>query len=184
MRMIPSTPLHTDSAAEKRVFDQLRSAFSAGHQTGWFAMHSLNLPRHEYKRFGEIDFIVCGPDGVFVLEVKGGGVSCRDGVWETRDRYGDTWRLKESPFKQAEGALHGLIKKLPSALSHAFVFGYGVVVPDQENFPDSAEWDRPVLADSKEFKQFEKQYKDSVLHGGISIDEMIIPCVTMLPKNR
>ena len=72
MRMIPSEPLHTDSYAEKRVFDQLRASFSAADQTGWFAMHSLNLPRHEYKRFGEIDFIVCGPDGVFVLEVKGG----------------------------------------------------------------------------------------------------------------
>ena len=164
MRLIPSTPLHTNSAAEMRVFDQFRSAFSAGHQTGWFAMHSLNLPRHEYKRFGEIDFIVCGPDGIFVLEVKGGGVSCRDGVWETRDRYGDTWQLKESPFKQAEGALHGLVKKLPPSLTHAFVFGYGVVVPDRKDIPESAEWDRPVLADAKDFRQFEKWLDRLIQH--------------------
>ena len=45
--------------------------FLGSGSNGWFAMHSLNLPRHEPKRFGEIDFIVCGPDGVFVLEVKG-----------------------------------------------------------------------------------------------------------------
>ncbi len=149
MRMIPSEPLYTDSYAEKRIFDQLRASFSGADQTGWFAMHSLNLPRHEYKRFGEIDFIVCGPDGLFVLEVKGGGVSCHDGVWETRNRHGEASRLKESPFKQAEGALHGLKRKLPHVIEPVFVSGYGVVMPDVENLPESAEWDRAVLADAK-----------------------------------
>ena len=90
MRMIPSQPLGTGSKAEKRTFDRLRAAFSGSDQNAWFAMHSLSLPRHEYKRFGEIDFVVCGPEGLFVLEVKGGGVSCHDGVWETTDRYGKT----------------------------------------------------------------------------------------------
>jgi len=164
MRMIPSEPLHTDSYAEKRVFDQLRASFSGSDQTGWFAMHSLNLPRHEYKRFGEIDFIVCGPDGVFVLEVKGGGVSCRDGVWETRNRFGEANRLKESPFKQAEGAMHGLMKKLPQALHRVFVSGYGIVMPDVDNLPGSAEWDRAVLADAKDFKQFEKWLTRLIRH--------------------
>lgn len=164
MRMIPSEPLHTDSYAEKRVFDQLRASFPGADQTVWFAMHSLNLPRHEYKRFGEIDFIVCGPDGLFVLEVKGGGVSCRDGVWKTKNRFGEANRLKESPFKQAESALHGLIKKLPHQLDPVFVSGYGVVMPDVENLPESAEWDRAVLADAKDFKQFEKWLSRLIEH--------------------
>ena len=138
------------------MFDQLRAAFYRPDQNDWFAMHSLNLPRHEYKRFGEIDFIVCGPDGLFVLEVKGGGVSCHKGIWETRNRFGETDRLRESPFKQAESALHGLRKKLPTSLSRAFVVGYGVVMPDVEHLPDSAEWDRAVLADGRDFRQFEK----------------------------
>lgn len=156
MRMVPSTPLLTDSKAELKVFDQLRTAFSSGKDTGWFAMHSLNLPRHEYKRWGEIDFIVCGPGGVFAFEVKGGGVSCRDGVWETTNRYG-TNRLSESPFRQAEGGMQGLRdKKLPDWLSRSFVWGYGVIMPDVGSLPDSAEWDRPVLACSKEFKEFER----------------------------
>ena len=93
--MIPSQPLGTSSNAERRMFDQLRAAFARPDQTGWFAMHSLNLPRHEYKRFGEIDFVICGPDGLFVIEVKGGGVSCHDGIWETTNRYGETERLRE-----------------------------------------------------------------------------------------
>ncbi|MCK5894993.1 MAG: NERD domain-containing protein [Endozoicomonadaceae bacterium] len=164
MRMIPSQPLATDSKLEAQVFDQLRSAFSGGDKNGWFAMHSLNLPRHEYKRFGEIDFVVCGPMGLFVLEVKGGRVSCHDGVWETTNRYGETDRLKESPFSQANSALHGLLKKLPDTISRSFVAGYGVVMPGIERLPDSAEWDRAVLADGREFRQFEQWLERFIRH--------------------
>lgn len=165
MRMIPSQPLRgSESKAEMRVFDQLRAAFSGADRDGWFAMHSLNLPRHAYKRFGEIDFVVCGPDGLFVLEIKGGGVACRDGVWDTRNRHGETERLNESPFKQAETALHGLRAALPASLSHAFVVGYGVIMPDVERLPDGAEWDRAVLADARDFRQFEKWFERLIAH--------------------
>lgn len=164
MRMIPSQPVDTRSRAELRVFDQLRSCFSDADQRGWFAMHSLNLPRHEYKRFGEVDFVICGPAGVFVLEVKGGGVSCRDGIWETRNRYGEVERLKESPFKQAEGALHGLRKKLPADLARTFTFGYAVVVPDVEDLPESSEWDFAVLGDARSFRQFEHWLSRLISH--------------------
>ena len=156
MRMIPNQALNTSSQAELRTFDQLRATFSRSDETTWFSMHSLNLPRHEYKRFGEIDFVVCGPPGLFVLEVKGGGVSCNDGIWVTTNRYGETDRLRESPFRQAEGALHGLLKKLPASLANLFVVGYGVVMPDVDRLPDSAEWDRATLADGSDFRQFEK----------------------------
>lgn len=163
--MIPSQPLNTsESKAEMRVFDQLRAAFSGADRDGWFAMHSLNLPCHAYKRFGEIDFVVCGPDGLFALEIKGGGVSCRDGVWETRNRYGKTERLRESPFKQAETALHGLREQLPASLAHALVVGYGVIMPDVDQLPDSAEWDRAVLADARDFRQFEKWLERLIRH--------------------
>lgn len=154
----------TDSKLEPQVFDQLRSTFSGGDKNGWFAMHSLNLPRHEYKRFGEIDFVVCGPEGLFVLEVKGGRVSCHEGIWETTNRYGETDRLKESPFSQANSALHGLLKKLPDTISKAFVVGYGVIMPGVERLPDSAEWDRAVLADGRDFRQFEKWLDRFIRH--------------------
>ncbi len=154
MRMIPSQPLDTKSKAECQVFDQLRRTFSGKDE--WFALHSLNLPRHEYKRFGEIDFVVCGPEGLFVLEIKGGRVRCHNGVWETTNRYGEMTRLGESPFRQASGALHGLLKKIPDTLSKSFVVGYGVIMPGVERLPESAEWDRAVVADGKDFRQFEK----------------------------
>lgn len=165
MRMIPTQPIGTNgSKAEQRVFDQLRAAFSGADKNGWFAMHSLRLPRHAYKRFGEIDFVVCGPEGFFVLEIKGGGVACRQGVWETTNRYGETHRLKESPFAQAETALHGLREKLPAPLSHSFVVGYGVIFPDVDRVQESSEWDRAVLADARDFRQFEKWLERFIKH--------------------
>jgi putative intracellular protease/amidase len=162
--MIPSQPLDTQSRAELRVFDQLRACFPGADQNGWFAMHSLNLPQHEYKRFGEIDFVVCGPDGLFVLEVKGGDVSCHDGIWKTQNRYGSVDVLRESPFRQAEGALHGLRRKLPVELATALVFGYAVVMPDVGGLPESAEWDRAVLADARSFRQFEQWLTKLISH--------------------
>ncbi len=164
MRMIPSQPLDTHSRAELRVFDQLRSSFCDDNHLGWFALHSLNLPQHEYKRFGEIDFVVCGPEGLLVLEVKGGGVSCKEGVWETCNRYGQVERLRESPFKQAEGALHGLRKRLPDWPASGLVVGYGVIMPDVQNLPDSAEWDRATLCDAKEFRQFQRWLTRLISH--------------------
>jgi hypothetical protein len=162
MRMIPAQPHDTHSRAELRVFDQLRAAFA--HDDRWFALHSLNLPRHAYKRFGEIDFVVCGPEGLFVLEIKGGGVACHDGLWETTNRDGHTERLKESPFRQAEGALHGLCGNLPGALLADFVVGYGVLTPDCEGLPPSAEWEAATLADARAFRQFEKWLNGLIAH--------------------
>ncbi len=156
MQMIPNQPYDNKSSAERRVFDQLRGAFAGAKQNGWFAMHSLNLPQHDYKRFGETDFVVCGSEGLLVLEVKGGGVACRDGIWETRDRYGTVHRLKESPFWQAETAMHALCKSLPREIGDRIVVGYGVVAPDVEAFPPGAEWDSAVLADARQFRQFER----------------------------
>ena len=165
MRMIPKQPLATESNLEKDIFDQLRSAFSGDDEKDWFAMHSLNLPRHEYKRFGEIDFVVCGPLGLFVLEAKGGEVLCKDGIWTTTNRFGEKKHLRESPFRQAEEALHGLLKKLPPTISKKdFVIGYGVVMPGVGPLPDSAEWDHAVYADGVDFRQFEKWLKRFIQH--------------------
>ena len=164
MKMIPSQPYETDSMAELCVFDQLRSAFNRPDQNAWFALHSLNLPRHEKKRFGEIDFIVCGPGGLYVIEVKGGGVSCHNGNWETINRKGESHQLRESPFRQAEKALHGLLSKLPTSLSEKIIVGYGVILPDVDRLPKSAEWDRAVLADGRDFKDFDKWLERFIRH--------------------
>lgn len=166
MKLIPSTPRDTKSSAERRIFDRLRAAFEQAQpferdqdpverdqQGALTAFHSLNLTRHAYKRFGEIDFVIVGPQGILVLEVKGGGLSCHEGVWSSRDRSGALTRLKESPFRQAELAMHGLRARLESALppgiAGQFVWGYGVVFPDCDWFIEGAEWDQMMIADAK-----------------------------------
>lgn len=158
MRMIPATPYNTKSKAERKVFDCLRTMLNGGNSS-LIAFHSLNLSQHERKRFGEIDFLICGPEGLFVLEVKGGGVSCMDGRWTFTDRDGVEHRGKESPFKQAETALHGLLKRLriefPSEIVNQFVIGYGVVFTDCEWPLAGAEWDPVVLADAVGFRGFD-----------------------------
>lgn len=150
MRMVPDTPHGTHSLAEKRVFDRLRATFPGGDYTVY---HSLNLTRHAYKRFGEIDFLVCGPEGLFVLEVKGGGVSCQRGYWRYADRYGGIAESAEGPFKQAQSALHGLLARLreslPEPLLAQFAIGYGVVFPDCVWPVAGAEWEPWMLADAR-----------------------------------
>ena len=165
MQMIPSTPHRTHSNAEKRVFDLLRgiTTQSIGSFT---AYHSLNLTRHAYKRFGEIDFLLCGRMGLFVLEVKGGRITCESGVWRYIDRYGQSHLANESPFKQAESALHGLRsvlrKKISEQLLEKFHIGYAVIFPDCVWNASGAEWDRQILADARDTRKFERWLESMV----------------------
>jgi len=68
--------------------------------------------------------------------------------------------LKESPFRQAELALHGLMEKLRTALPDAvlsqFTIGYGVVFPDCDWNVTSAEWDKAMLADRRTCRNLER----------------------------
>lgn len=160
MKMIPATPHGTHSQAEKRVFDRLREACTDEKTGSLVAYHSLNLTRHAYKRFGEIDFLICGFPGILVLEVKGGRIACREGVWQYTNRYGETSLSVEGPFKQAESALHGLMENIRTNLSERLVsqfsIGYGVVFPDCEWRVAGAEWDSHILADARAFRDFDR----------------------------
>ena len=160
MRMLPSSPYHTGSRAEFKVFDRLRAAFANRADWHLTALHSLNLPNHAYKRFGEIDFVLVGRPGLFVLEVKGGGVACHQGVWSTINRQGERQTLRESPFRQAESALHALVERLErhlgATLVGRFPIGYGVIFPDCDWDLTGAEWDRALLADARAGRNLER----------------------------
>lgn len=184
MRMIPATPYDTRSRAELKVFDYLRGLTLEGDEQGQtVAYHSLNLTRHAHKRFGEIDFLLCGPHGLIVLEVKGGGIKCLDGRWSYLDRRGQEHTRPESPFRQAEGALHGLLQRLQETFGkdivRQFVTGYGVIFPDCDWSQQGAEWDAATLADAKACRWFDKwlvglhdYWRKKALH----------PCATVVPS--
>ena len=149
MRMVPASPHDTGSQAEKRIFERLRTAFD----DRYAAFHSLRPTRHPHKRFPEIDFVICGPEGLYVLEVKGGSIACHDGVWRYRDRYGRSSSSHEGPFRQAETALNGLMDdlraNLPPDVLDRLTTGYRVVFPDCDWSSEGAEWDPEMLADAR-----------------------------------
>ena len=155
MRMVPSSPYDTGSQAEKRIFDRLRRAFD----DRYIAYHSLKPTRHPHKRFPEIDFVICCPEGLYVIEVKGGRIACHEGVWQYRDRNGRTTRSQEGPFRQAETALRGLMgdlrANLPGDVLDRFTIGYGVVFPDCEWRSAGAERDSAMLADMRRSRDLE-----------------------------
>ena len=155
MRMIPNWPYDTGSQAEKRMFERLRAAFD----DRYVAFHSLKPTRHPHKRFPEIDFVICGPEGLYAIEVKGGRVACHEGVWRYQDRNGRVVRSQESPFRQAETALHGLMgdlrANLPEDVLDRLTTGYGVVFPDCEWRSDGAEWDPAMLAGARRSRDLE-----------------------------
>ena len=155
MRMIPASPHDTGSPAEKRIFERLRTAFD----DRYAAYHSLRPTRHPHKRFPEIDFVICGPEGLYAIEVKGGRIACHDGVWHYQDRYDRTTPSHEGPFRQAEAALHGLMEdlraNLPADVLGRFTTGYGVVFPDCEWSGVGAEWDPAMLAGKRRSRDLE-----------------------------
>ena len=95
------------------IFDMLKKdSFTED----WIVLHSLNLSQHTKRLYGEIDFLLLIPNaGVFVMEVKGGDVRCKNGEWEFIDRHGNVNRNK-SPFNQARDAMFSLQTEIKKEL--------------------------------------------------------------------
>lgn len=143
-RMIPAHyDISTSSLAEKRLFDLFKND---AHTEGWVVIHSLGLTKRGRKPYGEIDFVVLIPKiGVFCLEVKGGGISCHDGEWQTTDRFGQVHQLGRSPFMQAREGMFSLRESITTRVPLSFpqdvVYGYGVIFPDVSFKKQSPEWE-------------------------------------------
>jgi len=156
--MIPDILISSISTGEKKVFEKLRNSYQ-NRDSEYHAFHSLRLTHHSTKRFGEVDFLICCPKGIFAIEVKGGAISLKDGQWYSRDRNGMIHSLRESPFNQSESGLHAIISKIKSGLNASilrnFTIGYGVIFPDCDFDIKSAEWDRSMYANARDCRDFE-----------------------------
>jgi ATP:corrinoid adenosyltransferase len=135
--MIPSViSPEVKSNAERRIF----SWFKHGRGTeNWVVLHSLGIANHNKVIHGEIDFFVLAPGfGLFALEVKGGSVSRKEGVWQFTNRYGKTGRKTRGPFDQAWDGVHSIVRDIKSKLDYNhrqlnnLFFGIGVMFPDIE----------------------------------------------------
>ena len=134
-KMLPSTVAEdTSSPAEHAMFARIRDELS----NEWIGLHSLGLTIHHAKPWAEIDFVLIGPPGVICLEVKGGLVSRRDGIWYTTPQHGrhagQPQRLHESPFEQVGSASAQLYRFIQRACPEAAkaITGYAVAAPDVE----------------------------------------------------
>ncbi len=137
------------SSAERKIYELIRDSQELSDFT---CMHSLGLSRHLRKRQGEIDFVLVGNGMVLCLEVKGGRVVRKDGVWFFTDRYGQENKKVEGPFSQASSAMYSLKKDLESKFGtmHGYLFGYGTLFPDIEFLAESPEWDRNIVYDLRD----------------------------------
>lgn len=129
-RMIPpNIDPETKSNAEKKLFRLLRDMPDTA---DWTVIHSLTSAVHPTQTMGEADFVTVIPGrGVFVLEVKGGGIHFIDGSWYSTDKYQEMHSIK-NPQTEANNEMRALIDyisvNVPS-LEYC-LFGYGVVFPD------------------------------------------------------
>ncbi|WP_257297155.1 NERD domain-containing protein [Endozoicomonas sp. YOMI1] len=154
MKIIPNIPYNNNSFAEGQVFDALKLAKLEG--INIIAFHSLALTSHTDKREGEADFVIISTFGLFVLEVKGGRISFQDGIWFTENKHGKH-RISD-PFKQANGAVHAVNKKIKEFLNleeTRIPIGYAVMFPNVVWKQQGAEWDREMICDSADIRHFD-----------------------------
>lgn len=138
------------SAAERRVFSLLENDPAT---TDWTVLHSLGIARRATGPYGEIDFVIIIPaKGLICLEVKGGRLSCEEGVWRTKDRYGNVATLKKSPVLQARDSMFALRNAIVShfgkgAREARCPIGCAVVFPDVSCPPLTPEFERSDVID-------------------------------------
>jgi hypothetical protein len=129
-----------DSQAEARVYrlcrDVLPSRVVILHRIEWIVRQA-----GEGAEDGEADFVLCDPEGgLFVLEVKGGGISFdpTTDTWSSIDAKGQKHAIKD-PFRQARDAKHAILGKLrehrrwPQLRAGKILLGHAVHFPNVDD---------------------------------------------------
>lgn len=155
--MAKLSPLYIDkdckSTGERMIFEMLKKDSFTDE---WIVLHSLNLSQHTKRLYGEIDFLLLIPNaGIFVMEVKGGDVKCKDGIWEFTDRHGNVNRNK-SPFVQARDAMFSLKEEIKKEFgaNHKFnriQFGFFVAFPQVTFDKHSVEYQQWQIFDKANY---------------------------------
>lgn len=149
-RMLPPTLPDNLSRGEAQMFAFIRD----GENTDdLICLHSLGIARHHRKEYGEADFVIISPDGIFCLEVKGGEVERKDGLWRIGSST-KSYTSTEGPFKQAQSARWALSAYLDRRLGRSVrkecLLGWGVAFPDIVFDRTSPEWDQRVVYDQRD----------------------------------
>jgi len=148
--MVPSVVDTKAAVSERRIFDLLRKIPDSER---WIVLHSLGLSNAYSGGYGEIDFVMLIPGvGIICLEVKGGGVSCKDGVWSSVDQHGARHEYKRSPFAQVQEGMWKLISAIRThfgdrSTESQCAVGWMVIFPDCASPPTTTEFTRDEVID-------------------------------------
>lgn len=153
--MIPDVPKDC-THSERLVYTRLGSELP----DEWVILHSLGVHGHSTKIWGEADIVVLSSRGFFALEVKGGSVSCSDGIWHFGQPGRGGYTKREDPWTQAKDTMFAIKERLCEA-DPAFgklLFGYGVVMPMETFTATGPEIEPAVLLDKRDFRQSLARY--------------------------
>ena len=148
--MIPSILDPGTPSSERKVFELLKNIPGSDQ---WVVLHSLGLSNSYTGEYGEIDFLVLVPGvGIICLEVKGGGVSCQNGIWSSVDQHGARHVFKRSPFAQVQEGMWKLINAIRQhfgahSIEASCAAGWMVVLPDSASPPTTPEIKRDEVID-------------------------------------
>jgi hypothetical protein len=148
--LIPETPKDCPYG-ERSVYEKLGRDLDAD----WVVLHSLGLPGHPTKIWGEADIVVLSTKGIFALEVKGGKVACLDGIWHFGEPGGPSYTKKEDPWTQSKSTMFAVKERVCSEdpLLRDLLFGFGVVMPMETFTATGAEIEPAVLLDKRDFRR-------------------------------
>jgi hypothetical protein len=148
--LIPDVPKDC-VRSERLVFERMGRELDPS----WIILHSLGLTGHEVKIHGEADIVVLSTRGIFVLEVKGGHVSCRDGRWYFGTPGSKEYSRPEDPWSQAAGGMFAVRNRITKEAPElaGLLFGYGVVMPMERFTALGEEIDPKVLLDRRDFSR-------------------------------
>lgn len=119
----------------------------------YYVYYSLRwLSPHVDSTQGEADFIVFHPKkGFIVIEVKSGGITCKDGIWKQKNRQTGVERNILDPAVQADRSRFYLADKAADSLpaSESCLHGYGVWLTsiDRKDFTYPPNYTRDILLD-------------------------------------
>jgi hypothetical protein len=133
----------------------------------WDVWHDLKLPEHSDnfnyydKTSSQIDFLILCKFGILVLEVKGGVISTKDNTFY----YGRNFetRMKQNPFKQAEGYKYTLKDIILNNFKKCF-FCEATAFPHVEYPFNSKLIDKNLLWTSYNAKYYDKSIEKFIIN--------------------
>jgi len=157
MIMIP--PYCSSNIGEKKVFEKLKTNNNSKTKD-WVVYHSLNYPvkiqkneKKSFQYFGEADFVILIPNkGLINIEVKGGSISCADGIWSRSTKSG-LENFDKSPIKQASDSKYNIRKYIETKIGKKIPQEFLLVFTDCsfDLDDDNIEYSKSNIIDSDGF---------------------------------